>query len=63
MRIVGFGACMIDGFGVGKEFSFFNQSLNLIRSKNIDINFSDVTSLGGFPINRAAISSESQVPH
>lgn len=54
MRIVGFGTCMINGFGVGEEFSFFYQSLNLLKKKMKNVEFGGVISLGGFPITRAA---------
>lgn len=54
MRIVGFGACMIGGFGVGSDFSFFNQALDILKLKDINVDFSSVVSFGGVPISLSA---------
>lgn len=51
MKIVGFGACMIKGYGISPEFSFLNQLKKYLDLTND--NLESVISLEGFPINRA----------
>lgn len=51
MNVVGFGACMIDGYGVGKGNSFYDYFINKLKENMPDVK-SRVISLGGFPINR-----------
>ncbi|QAA34760.1 MULTISPECIES: SGNH/GDSL hydrolase family protein [Clostridium] len=52
MKIVGFGACLIEGFPHESNVSFFNQLLDSLSSKN-NIYDNEIVSLGGFPITRA----------
>ena len=55
MKIVGFGACMIAGFGVGEDNSFFSQLVSRLREENPGEEIeSEVVSLGGFPLVKAA---------
>jgi lysophospholipase L1-like esterase len=55
IRIVGFGACMINGTPFGYEDSFFNVAISALESvfgNSVSID-STVVSLGGFPAIRA----------
>jgi lysophospholipase L1-like esterase len=61
MKVVGFGACMIAGYPLGEENSFFTLLVNRLRNDwktQID---TEVISLGGFPLNRAKKYFESKV--
>lgn len=51
MKIVGFGACMIDGMGISNEKSFFSLYIDSLKKNKIQVK-SEIISLGGFPINR-----------
>ncbi|MDD5165375.1 MAG: hypothetical protein PHG25_02450 [Candidatus Pacebacteria bacterium] len=59
IRIAGFGACMISGKPFGQENSFFSQAVNHLKEKAIVESL--VTSLAGFPIDRASEHLEKQV--
>lgn len=61
MKVVGFGACMISGYPLGEEHSFFTLLINRMRSElKIEID-TEVISFGGFPLNRAKKYFESKV--
>lgn len=54
MKIVGFGACMIDGTPFEKEKSFFQHAITLLQTNyGADVT-AETISLGGFPAPRAA---------
>lgn len=53
MKIVGFGACMIDGFPFDKNKSFFSLFINKLNNEYGGCIESDVISLNGFKIERA----------
>lgn len=53
MRVVGFGACMINGVPFKPEDSFFQKFIENLENNGTNIDFSKVISLEGFTINRA----------